>query len=300
MSVDPNFQAASQECKYCHKPLGGGHREPVKIGSPGYIEQAFRRLFPDSEACCECTETGVAAPPSSSLPPVAAAQTYSELCDQLVYTEEGIYDTDCLLTPRSRGEDEFEADVCCYVCERTKMKPEDWHGLKLPQRIPWVKDALVKARAARPQSKRVEGSVELVKGQKPVPAVWYEELPPKGTKQKRRHRTPPRDKILYPTAAELEAILLVSENNGSYTKAAKAAGKSRTMITRQYKNALKKGIRLPKLLDLAKTQRLSTAGRGQVNVPDPKQPAPHMSQAQHARCRKQKPADDGDRDDDRE
>ena len=170
MSVDPNFQATFQAgseaaekslCKYCHKP----------------ITAEYRGVFPDSEACCECTETGVAAPPSSSLPPVAAAQTYSELCDQLVYTEEGAYDTGCLLTPRSHGQEEFEADVCCYVCKRTKMIPDLWEKLSPAERTPWVKDALVKARAARPQFKMVEGSVELVKGQEPIPAVCYEELP---------------------------------------------------------------------------------------------------------------------------
>jgi hypothetical protein len=84
----------------------------------------------------------------------------------------------------------------------------------------------------------------------------------RGTRKSKRRRR--ELKVL--TVGEAQAVHLVSEHKGNYSQAGAAAGKPRQLISKQYKNAMKKlgKSALPK----PRTQRLPTDQRGQETVTD--------------------------------
>jgi predicted DNA-binding protein (UPF0251 family) len=84
--------------------------------------------------------------------------------------------------------------------------------------------------------------------------------------RKRRRARPRKPAPLTPE--QVEAVLLVGEHKGNFTAAAKAAGKSRQAMQKLFNKANKKlGKKIVE--KVAKTQRLPTDQRGQVNVPNP-------------------------------
>lgn len=88
------------------------------------------------------------------------------------------------------------------------------------------------------------------------------------TPRKRARKRPRKaeSKVLPLTAAESEAVHLVGEHKGNFTKAGRAAGKSRQAMAKFYKKAMTK---LGKTANTKpKTQSLTEDRRGQVDLPD--------------------------------
>jgi hypothetical protein len=71
------------------------------------------------------------------------------------------------------------------------------------------------------------------------------------------------------TPGQTEAAQLVGEHKGDFTAAARAAGKSRQAITKQYHKAMKKLGRSAASLKTPKMQALPTNRRGQAEVAAP-------------------------------
>jgi hypothetical protein len=85
-------------------------------------------------------------------------------------------------------------------------------------------------------------------------------------KRKRRNRRPPRE--THPlTPAQTEALRLVGDHQGNFTKAARAAGKSRTAIKKLYDKVMKKLGRSASKALKSNTRPLPLDGRGQANIP---------------------------------
>jgi hypothetical protein len=73
-----------------------------------------------------------------------------ELSEQLLDIVDGVKDSEYLVARRMRYQDEYDQAVCVAVCRWTKMTPERWRQLRLPQeKDPWLRDATKNALAHR-------------------------------------------------------------------------------------------------------------------------------------------------------
>jgi hypothetical protein len=97
-------------------------------------------------------------------------------------------------------------------------------------------------------------------------ATAFNYLKTPAKQRKRRRQSIPRVTPLTPE--QTEAVHLVSEHKGNFSAAARAAGKSRTMISKLYRKAMKKLGKSASALK-PKTRPLPLDHRGQVNIADP-------------------------------
>jgi hypothetical protein len=96
-----------------------------------------------------------------------------------------------------------------------------------------------------------------------VRADLQAKLPPVKPSQRKRRRRPSARKPTPLTPAQAEAMHLVGEHKGNFAAAARAAGKSPTMMRKLYQKATAK---LGKKAIKHATQRLPTDSRGQETI----------------------------------